>query len=105
VRAFADIDAAFEELDRVNDHWQAAVSQLHVRTPDPATDLMVNGWLLYQVLASRMLARSGYYQSGGAWGFRDQLQDVMAVMHTRPDLAREQLLRCARHQFREGDVQ
>jgi cellobiose phosphorylase len=105
VRAFADVDAAYAELERVRGDWHHAVSQLHVHTPDAATDLMVNGWLVYQVLASRIFARSGYYQSGGAWGFRDQLQDVMAVMHTRPDLAREQLLRCARHQFREGDVQ
>jgi cellobiose phosphorylase len=105
VRMFADIDAARDELERVHSRWRDAVSQRHVLTPDSATDLMVNGWLPYQVLASRILARSGYYQSGGAWGFRDQLQDVMAVMHTRPALAREQLLRCARHQFREGDVQ
>jgi cellobiose phosphorylase len=105
LRAFADPDAARDELERVRTHWRDTLSQLKVRTPDPATDVMANGWLVYQVLASRILARSGYYQSGGAWGFRDQLQDVMAVMHTRPDLAREQLLRCARHQFSEGDVQ
>ncbi|MGH8214984.1 MAG: GH36-type glycosyl hydrolase domain-containing protein [Rhodanobacteraceae bacterium] len=105
VRAFGDIDAARTELERVRGDWHGTISQLHVRTPDAATDLMVNGWLIYQVLASRIFGRGGYYQSGGAWGFRDQLQDVMAVMHTRPDLAREQLLRCARHQFSEGDVQ
>ncbi|HET6546692.1 MAG TPA: cyclic beta 1-2 glucan synthetase, partial [Rhodanobacteraceae bacterium] len=105
VRAFGDIDAARAELRRVGTTWHDTLSQLHVRTPDAATDLMVNGWLIYQVLASRIFARSGYYQSGGAWGFRDQLQDSMAVLHVRPDLARAQLLRCAAHQFREGDVQ
>jgi cellobiose phosphorylase len=104
-RAFGDIEPARREFERVRDYWHDSVSQLHVRTPDVATNLLVNGWLPYQVLASRLFARSGYYQSGGAWGFRDQLQDTMAVLNTRPDLAREQLLRCARHQFREGDVQ
>ncbi|HEX5959800.1 MAG TPA: glucoamylase family protein [Rhodanobacteraceae bacterium] len=105
VQAFDDGDAAHAELERVCSDWRATLSQLHVRTPDASTNLLVNGWLPYQVLASRIFARSGYYQSGGAWGFRDQLQDAMAVMHARPDLARAQLLRCARHQFREGDVQ
>ncbi|TAM92617.1 MAG: cyclic beta 1-2 glucan synthetase, partial [Rhodanobacteraceae bacterium] len=98
-------DSANSELDRVRSHWRDTLSQLHVRTPDTATNLLVNGWLPYQVLASRLFARSGYYQSGGAWGFRDQLQDAMALLNTRPDLARAQLLRSARHQFREGDVQ
>ncbi|HET7223934.1 MAG TPA: cyclic beta 1-2 glucan synthetase, partial [Rhodanobacteraceae bacterium] len=105
VRTFGDIDFARDELERVLAHWHDTLSQLHVRTPDGATNLLANGWLLYQVLASRIFARSGYYQSGGAWGFRDQLQDAMAVLHARPDLARAQLLRCAAHQFREGDVQ
>ena len=105
VRQFGDIDAARAEFERVRDGWHHTLSQLHVRTPDASADLLVNGWLPYQVMASRLFARSGYYQSGGAWGFRDQLQDAMALLNTRPDLAREQLLRCARHQFREGDVQ
>ncbi|MGH8184170.1 MAG: GH36-type glycosyl hydrolase domain-containing protein, partial [Rhodanobacteraceae bacterium] len=105
VQTFGDIDAARAELERVRGDWRDTLSQLHVRTPDSATNLLVNGWLPYQVLASRLFARSGYYQSGGAWGFRDQLQDAMAILHACPDLARAQLLRCARHQFREGDVQ
>ncbi|HLI17149.1 MAG TPA: glucoamylase family protein, partial [Rhodanobacteraceae bacterium] len=105
VRTLGDIDEAHAELQRVRGDWHHTLSQLHVRTPDTATNLLVNGWLPYQVLASRMLARSGYYQSGGAWGFRDQLQDAMAIMNARPEFARAQLLRSARHQFREGDVQ
>lgn len=105
VRTFGDATSAQDELQRVRAHWHDALSQVHVRTPDAATDLLANGSLLYQVLASRILARSGYYQSGGAWGFRDQLQDAMALLNARPGFSRTQLLRCAAHQFREGDVQ
>jgi cellobiose phosphorylase len=78
---------------------------VQVQTPDAALNLLANGWLLYQVIASRIWARSGFYQSGGAFGFRDQLQDVLAVIYTRPQMAREQILRSASRQFKEGDVQ
>lgn len=78
---------------------------MQIETPEPALDVLVNGWLMYQIIASRFWARSGYYQSGGAIGFRDQLQDGMAMLHTEPAAVRRHLLLCAAHQYIEGDVQ
>ncbi|HVF49440.1 MAG TPA: glucoamylase family protein [Pyrinomonadaceae bacterium] len=96
------VDEAFE---RVVAHWDAILETVEVRTPDAALDIMLNRWLLYQTLSSRVWARTAFYQSGGAFGFRDQLQDVMALVYAQPSIARAQILRAAARQFKEGDVQ
>jgi cyclic beta-1,2-glucan synthetase len=88
----------------VHNLWNELLDVITVQTPDPGMDLMLNRWLLYQTISCRLWGRSALYQSGGAFGFRDQLQDVLAVLHSRPRLAREQILNAARCQFEAGDV-
>ncbi|MCZ2203439.1 GH36-type glycosyl hydrolase domain-containing protein [Bartonella sp. A05] len=101
----ARIDDFNDLLAQQKQQWDDLVSSLQVKTPDPSFDIMVNRWLPYQIYACRILARTAFYQASGAFGFRDQLQDSLSLLLLKPQLAREQLLNAAMHQFPEGDVQ
>jgi cellobiose phosphorylase len=99
------VSGAQRALEAVWDYWSRTLGVLYVETPDPAVNFLANGWLMYQTLSCRMWARTGFYQSGGAYGFRDQLQDAMALLHAEPLMLRAHLLRAAARQFHDGDVQ
>ena len=101
---FCSMENVWKSLKDVKAYWQQLTGAIQVDTPDASVNLMANSWLLYQCIASRLHAKSGYYQNGGATGFRDQLQDVLPLMHHSPQLARKQILLHAAHQFVEGDV-
>ncbi len=105
IQRFRRAEASQSARDAVHEFWNRTLGAVNVDTPDPSVNVMANGWLLYQTIGCRLWGRTGFYQSGGAYGFRDQLQDVMALVHAEPRLTREHLLRAAAHQFREGDVQ
>jgi cyclic beta-1,2-glucan synthetase len=100
------LPSSYEDtLACVKGHWKYVLGQVQVKTPDRAMDIMMNGWLLYQTLACRLWARTAFYQAGGAFGFRDQLQDSLAFLHADPSITRKQILINAAHQYQEGDVQ
>jgi cellobiose phosphorylase len=105
VQRHRGLTSAHRAIEGVWHYWSQTLGAVHLETPDASLNYLANGWLLYQTLACRMWARTGFYQSGGAYGFRDQLQDAMALVHSQPSILREQLLRAAGRQFREGDVQ
>ena len=105
LKTFDGPNAAHTALDNVKNYWHKTLGAVQIETPDKAINILANGWLNYQTLACRIWARSGFYQSGGAFGFRDQLQDVLSLVHTTPDIVRAQILLCASRQFKEGDVQ
>jgi cyclic beta-1,2-glucan synthetase len=105
VQRFGAASAAREAIEAGVRRWRERLAVVTVRTPEPSFDLLVNRWTLYQALACRMWGRTALYQSSGAYGFRDQLQDSMAMVYAEPGLAREQIVRAAGRQFLEGDVQ
>jgi cyclic beta-1,2-glucan synthetase len=105
IHRFRGSGSAYAALEAVWQYWSHTLGAVQIETPDRSLNILANGWLLYQTLACRLWARSGYYQSGGAFGFRDQLQDVMSLIHTKPNILRENLLLFASRQFPEGDVQ
>jgi cellobiose phosphorylase len=102
---YGPVSSVTEAYQAMTHYWDNLLGKVRINTPDCALNILANRWLLYQVLACRLWARSAFYQSGGAFGFRDQLQDALALLHTEPEFVRNQILIHAAHQFREGDVQ
>jgi cellobiose phosphorylase len=105
VRRYRSPGSVRGAIEKVWEYWGRTLGTVNVDTPDTSVNVLVNGWLPYQTLCCRLWARTGFYQSGGAFGFRDQLQDVMALVHCEPSLTRKQILLAASRQFPEGDVQ
>jgi len=102
---FSNVENAERELETVKQFWSELLSTIEVETPNEAMNIMLGGWTLYQTISCRLWGRSAFYQSGGAFGFRDQLQDVLSLLQIAPKIARQQILLHAEHQFVEGDVQ
>lgn len=102
---FQDVNKAEDELRLTRDYWSSILRRCQVRTGDSKIDFMLNGWALYQTIVCRLYSRSAYYQSGGAFGFRDQLQDSLACKFVSPEILKEQILKHSKHQFEEGDVE
>ena len=105
IKKYSDITLPEKRLEEVKEYWKEMLGKIQVKTPDASMDIMLNGWLMYQTIVCRYMARTAFYQSGGAYGFRDQLQDVMAIGYLDSQITKNQLLYSASRQFLEGDVQ
>ena len=105
IKKYSNIENVYKALDEIDEYWSNFLGNIQVKTPDLSMDYLLNGWLMYQTLSCRYLSRTAFYQSGGAYGFRDQLQDSMAIGILNPNITREQILRSASRQYLEGDVQ
>ena len=105
VTKYRVVEEAKKSLKEVKEFWEEKLGRVQFYTPDTAMDYLLNGWLMYQVVSCRIWSRSAFYQSGGAYGYRDQLQDSMAVIHVWPEITKNQILIHSSHQFLEGDVQ
>ncbi len=105
VNKYKNIDTAMEELKKEKEYWNKLLRTLQIKTPVESMDIMLNGWVMYQTIVSRLYARSGYYQSGGAYGFRDQLQDALSTKYIAKDILKNQIIKHSKHQFEEGDVE
>ena len=105
VKKYKGNQIVYNALEKVKNYWHQTLNMVEIETPDAALNILTNGWLNYQSLACRIWGRSGFYQSGGAFGFRDQLQDVLSLLHNKPEIARAQILLNASRQFKEGDAQ
>ena len=104
-KKYGEIQNCVNEFDSVKKYWNNKLNMLQVETPIKSLDFMLNGWLMYQTIVSRLLSRTAYYQSGGAIGFRDQLQDSLSMKYVNPEMLKNQIVKHARHQFIEGDVE
>ena len=104
IRKYTNVENCLNELDKVKAYWKNTLGTIKVKTNDPSFDYMINGWYLYQTISSRIMAKAGFYQVSGAFGYRDQLQDAMNIVMIKPEITRQQILINAAHQFKEGDV-
>ena len=101
---YSKIQNCKQELEKVKKDWKERLGRLQVYTPLESTNIILNGWIPYQTISSRLIGRSGYYQSGGAFGFRDQLQDTLGLKYLEPELLKQQIIKHSKYQFIEGDV-
>ncbi len=102
---YSNVQNSVEELEKVKKKWHDIVGKIQVNTPLESMNIILNGWAVYQTISSRLLGRTGYYQSGGAYGFRDQLQDTLALKYINPEIMKNQIIKHSKHQFIEGDVE